>query len=608
MTDKGEWLMNRPPTIGALFLDRVKKTPAKPAYQYPDAQENWVTLTWEQAREQVWEIGAGLLSLGLQPEERVALASSTRIEWVLIDLGINCAGGATTAVYPNLQGPEFAHIVAHSSSAYFVAENADQVDKLTTLADADQIRTVILLDGEPADDRTITLTQLRERGREHLREHPTAMEDVIAQTPADGLATLIYTSGTTGMPKGVELLHSNWTYEAAAIDSMNIIGPDSLQYFWLPLSHVFGKAVMVAQLGIGFASAVDGRLDQIMPGLAATKPTFMCGAPRIFEKVRNAVKLSSAGSPAKRAIASWAFRVGKQTHPYRLEGRKLPTLLGAQYRVADRLVYSKLKEKMGGNIQFFVSGSAKLSAQVQAWFYSAGIVVIEGYGMTETAAVSAVNHPGTPRFGTVGPAIPATEMRIADDGEVLIRGGGVMRGYHKDPERTAEVLDAEGWYATGDIGEIDAEGYLQITDRKKDLMKTSGGKYVAPQKVEGTIAANIALASQVVAVGDGRNYITALITLDPAAVQGWAERNEKAGQAHGELVRDPELIAVIQADLDQGNALLERWETVKKFTILDHELSVESGDVTANMKLRRSAIAARYADIVDTMYDAEPED
>ncbi|MFV0453152.1 MAG: AMP-dependent synthetase/ligase [Propioniciclava sp.] len=608
MTDTAHPFADRPPTIGALFLARVTATPTKLAYLYPDQNESWVRRTWEQTRQQVWEIGAGLLALGLQPEERVALASSTRIEWVLVDLGINCAGGATTAIYPNLQGPEFAHIVTHSASAYFVAENPEQVAKLADLADSEQVRTVILIDGEPTDDRTITLDQLKERGRAHLEANPTAMEDAIASTQPEAIATLIYTSGTTGLPKGVELLHSNWTYEAASLDSLDLITPDSLQYFWLPLSHVFGKAVMVAQLTIGFASAVDGRLDRIMPGLAATRPTFMCGAPRIFEKVRNAVKLSSAGSPLKRSIASWAFSVGKKSQPYRLEGQPMPRALAAQYRIADRLVFSKLKERMGGNIQFFVSGSAKLSAQVQAWFYSAGIVVIEGYGMTETAAVSTVNHPSTPRFGTVGPGIPGTEIRIADDGEVMIRGGGVMRGYHKDPERTAEVLDADGWYATGDIGELDADGYLRITDRKKDLMKTSAGKYVAPQKVEGALAANMPLASQVVAVGDGRKYISALIALDPAALTGWAERNDHAGLSYAELVGLPDLQETIQADVDAGNAKLERWETVKRFALLDHELTVESGDVTANMKLRRSAIADRYADIVDTLYEAEPDD
>ncbi|MFP5416839.1 MAG: AMP-dependent synthetase/ligase [Actinomycetes bacterium] len=606
MNDFQQVLQNRPPTVGAMFNLRVEATPNGEAFRYPDASDEWVSLTWRQTRERVWELGAGLLALGLQPEERVAIASNTRIEWVLLDLAINCSGGATTTVYPNTQGPEFAHIITHSDSKYFVAENAEQVEKLRSRVDPGQVRTVILIEGTPEGEGVITVDELRARGREHLREHPTAMDDAVAHTQPESLATLIYTSGTTGLPKGVELLHSNWTYEGVAVDSLNIIGPGSLQYFWLPLSHVFGKAVMMIQLQVGFGSVVDGRLDRIVPGLGATNPSFMCGAPRIFERVRNAVK-ANAASGVKARIARWAFAVGRESRPYRLEGRPMPRSMALAYKVADRLVFSKLKNRMGGNIEFFISGSAKLSSQVQEWFYSAGIVVVEGYGSTETSAVAAVNEPVKPRFGTVGPALPGTEIRIADDGEVLIKGPGIMRGYHRDPEQTAEVL-IDGWYHSGDIGELDADGYLRITDRKKDLMKTSGGKYVAPQKVEGVMAANIPYLSQVVAVGDGRKYISALFTLDPGAVDSWAKRHGKEDLSYAELTQLPEMRASVDRFLDRANDKLERWETVKRYAILDHELTVEDGGVTANMKIRRSAIADNYADVVASLYDAEDED
>ena len=605
MTTIEQVLAERPPTVGAMFLERVAATPDGEALRYPDASENWQSLTWAQTKDDIWDIAAGLLALGLQLEERVAIASNTRLEWVLLDLAVNCAGGATTAVYPNTQGPEFAHIVSHSESHYFVAENVEQLTKLRNSAvDPAQIRAAILLDG--TDEDALSLDDLRAKGRAHLAEHPSAVDDAVKATGPGTLATLIYTSGTTGMPKGVELTHGNWTYEGVAIDELDIIQHDKLQYFWLPLSHVFGKAVMMIQLRIGFASAVDGRQDRIVAGLGATRPTFMCGAPRVFEKVRNAVKANSAGG-FKGKIARWAFRVGRRSHAQRLAGRQLPGLLKVQYAVADKLVFSKLKERMGGNIEFFISGSAKLSSQVQEWFYSAGIVIVEGYGSTETSAVAAVNVPTKPRFGTVGPALPGSEFRIADDGEILFRGPGVMRGYHKDPERTAEVL-VDGWFHTGDIGELDADGYLRITDRKKDLMKTSGGKYVAPQKVEGTLAANIPYVSQVVAVGDGRKYVSALFTLDPTAVENWASRHGKEGLSYAELTQLPEMRASIDRFLARANAKLERWETVKRYAILDHELTVEGGGVTANMKLRRSQLADTYADVVDSLYDAEPED
>ena len=606
MTDIQTLLDNRPPTIGAMFLERVRLSGGKEAYRYPDANDAWVSVTWAQTKDAVWEVAAGLLALGLQPEERVAIASSTRIEWVLADLGVNCAGGATTTVYPNTQGPEFRHIVTHSASRYFIAENVEQADKLG-LVEQDAVRHVILLDGSREDGgRTLTMAQLRERGRAHLAEHPDAVDAATAAARPESLATLIYTSGTTGLPKGVELLHSNWTYEGVAVDSLNIIGPDSLQYFWLPLSHVFGKAVLMIQLCIGFASVIDGRLDRIVPGLGATNPTFMCGAPRIFEKVRNAVKAGSA-TGLKGRIARWAFAVGRDSRPYRLEGRPMPGGLALQYRIADRLVFSKLQHKMGGNIDFFISGAAKLSAQVQEWFYSAGIVVVEGYGATETSAVATVNVPRTPRFGTVGPALPGTEIRIADDGEVLIKGPGIMRGYHDDPERTAEVL-IDGWYHTGDIGTLDADGYLRITDRKRDLMKTSGGKYVAPQRVEGAITANIPYVSQAVAVGDGRKYVSALLTLDPAAVESWGKRHGHEGLSYAELTQLPDMRVTIDRFLARANSRLERWETVKRYAILDHELTVEEGGVTANMKLRRDTIARTYADTVDSLYDSEDQD
>ncbi|HRL80381.1 MAG TPA: long-chain fatty acid--CoA ligase [Propioniciclava sp.] len=602
MTDIQQRLDSRPPTVGAMFNDRVAASPQAEAFRYPDDHGAWVSLTWTRTREIVWEIAAGLLALGLGTEERVAIASSTRIEWVLLDLAINCAGGATTTVYPNTQGEEFAHIITHSDSRIFVAENADQLAKLRDLVGTEKLAGVVLLDGSDPD--ALSLDALREAGRAHLAEHPTSVDDAVAATSPDTLATLIYTSGTTGLPKGVELVHSNWTYEGAAVDALGIIGPDSLQYFWLPLSHVFGKAVMMIQLQIGFGSVVDGRLDQIVPGLGATHPIFMCGAPRIFEKVRNAVKANTA-TGVKAKIARWAFAVGRESRPYRLAGQKLPFAMGIAYAIADRLVFSSLKEKMGGNIEFFISGSAKLSEQVQEWFYSAGIVIVEGYGLTETSAVAAVNVPHTPRFGTVGPALPGSEFRIAEDGEVLLKGPGVMRGYHKDPEQTAEVLDADGWFHTGDIGELDAEGYLRITDRKKDLMKTSGGKYVAPQKVEGALAANIPYVSQAVAVGDGRKYISALLTLDPAAVENWAKRHGKEGLSYAEVTQLPEMRVSIDRFMTRANRKLERWETVKKYQILDHELSVERGGVTANMKLRRAAISQDYADVIDSMYEVE---
>ncbi len=594
------------PNVGAMLRWRVATTPASEAFRYRDANENWVSIDWAQTRQRVDVLAAGLLALGLESEQRVTIVAGTRIEWVLMDLAINCAGGATTTIYPNTAGDDFDYIVSDSGSVIMVAENAEQQAKLDANAEtAAQVRTVILMDGPGDGDRVLSWAQFVALGEEKLAAEPAVVDAAIAATKADQLATLIYTSGTTGRAKGVELLHSCWVYEGVTLRDMDIIDSSYVQYLWLPLSHVFGKALIAAQMAIGFSSAVDGRVDKIVAGLGEVRPEFMCGAPRIFEKVRAAVMLASPRSGIQGRIARWAFAVGRDSRQYRLEGRAMPARMRASYALADKLVFSKLKARMGGNVEFFISGSAKLSAQVQAWFYSAGLLLVEGYGMTETSAISCFNVPASPRFGTVGPGLPGTEIKIAEDGEVLIKGPGVMRGYHNDPERTAEVL-IDGWFHTGDIGVLDEGGYLSITDRKKDLMKTSGGKYVAPVKVETVIAATIPYVSQVVAVGDGRKYISALLTMDRDNLAKWAARKGLSELSYEELTQRPELRDTLQRFLNSANAKLERWETVKRFAVLPTEFSVDDGGVTPNMKIRRKVIAERYADVVETLYDADP--
>ncbi len=606
MTDASAILDGAPATVGDLLRWRIAQSPTTEAFRYRDAADDWVSIDWVETGRRVDRIAAGFLALGLGVEERVSIVGSTRIEWILADYAVNLAAGATTTIYPNTQAGDFAHIVTDSGSVLLVAENDSHLAKLASSPAAQaQIRHVVLMDGDGDGERVLSWQQLLARGDALLAEDPDAVHRASSAARPDGLATLIYTSGTTGMPKGVELTHRGWVNEAFAVDSLHIITADAVQYLWLPLSHVFGKALLAIQLAIGFATAVDGRVDKIVAGLGDIHPTFMCGAPRIFEKVRAAVMLASPRRGLKGRIARWAFAVGRASREYRLAGKSLPLPMGLAYRIADRLVFSVLREKVGGNIGFFMSGSAKLSAQVQAWYYSAGLLVVEGYGLTETSAVTFVNHPDTPRFGTVGLVLPGTEVRIAEDGEILVKGPGVMRGYHNDAERTAEVL-IDGWFHTGDIGRLDEDGYLTITDRKKDLMKTSGGKYVAPSKVESVIAATIPYVSQVVAVGDGRKYISALLTMDRDNLAKWAQRHGQEGLDYAELTRLPQLRATIEEYMARANAKLERWETVKKFAILDSEFSVDDGGVTPSMKIRRAAVTQRYAEVVDSLYEDDP--
>ena len=596
-------LAARPASVGAMLLRRVEASSSKGAFRYLEG-DRWVSLAWLQTKDKAFELAAGLLALGIEREDRVAIASNTRMEWILADLAIMCAAGATTTVYPSTQHEDVCFILADSQSKVAFAEDDLQVSKiLDHLEELPELITIVQIDGKVDHPKVIAWADLERLGRDHLAAHPTAVDDVIAAIQPEDLATLIYTSGTTGRPKGVRLVQDCWTYLGAAVEAYDIITPDDVQYLWLPLSHVFGKALIAIQIYIGFTTAVDGRIDKIVENLAEVQPTFMCGAPRIFEKVRARV-MTTASRGVKAKIFEWAFGVGRKVSPLRLAGQEPSRLLALQHGLADRLVFSKIKARMGGKIGFFVSGSAPLNREVQEWFHAAGLLVLEGYGLTETSAVSCVNNPRATRFSTVGPPVPGTQVKIADDGEILIKGPGVMRGYHNLPEATAQALN-DGWFATGDIGELDEKGYLRITDRKKDLIKTSGGKYIAPQKVEGVLKAACPYISQVLLHGEGRKYATALITLDAEAIEGWAKENGLTYSTVEELATSREVHDLIEGFVGQANQSLERWETIKKFEILPSELSVDEGEVTPSLKIRRKTVEEKYADVLNSMYDSD---
>ncbi|HET8616335.1 MAG TPA: long-chain fatty acid--CoA ligase [Actinomycetales bacterium] len=600
-----------PDSVPALFLQRVADTPHREAYQAPDGAGGWRSISWSDASTAVTEIAAGLVDLGVQAQDPVAIAASTRIEWVMADLGIMCAGAATTTIYPTTSPSDVQFILADSGSRVVVAEDAAQLDKVvgqwSTLPD---LVAVVVIDpaatapgsAHAGDQRVLSLAELRGRGRDRLAAAPDTVRQRVDGVRPDHLATLMYTSGTTGRPKGVRLAHSCWLYEAAANAASGVLTPDDLQYLWLPLSHSFGKLLLVLQMPVGFATVVDGDLDRLVDNLGQVRPTFMAGAPRIFEKVHSRVRTQlESESGAKRRIADWAFGVGLKVSQKRQARQEPSGLLALQYRLADALVLSKVKEKFGGRVRYFVSGSAALSRDVAEWFHAAGILVLEGYGLTETSAGTFVNRPGAFRFGTVGMPFAGTEVRLADDGEIQVRGPGVMQGYHNLPEETAEVLSHDGWLSTGDIGEF-VDGCLRITDRKKDLIKTSGGKYVAPQLIETQFKAVCPYASQIVVHGDGRNYVTALITLDADAMSTWAQANGLAGQRYEQVVTSPQARQMVAGYVDELNARLNRWETVKRFEVLPTELTVEDGSLTPSLKLKRRVVEKRYAGVLDGMY------
>ena len=591
-------------SVPRMFYRRVELDPDAEAFRFP-AEGGWASVTWRQAGETVRTTAAGLLALGVQPEERVAIASTTRIEWLYADLAAMCAGAATTTVYPTSGAESVAFILADSGSRLAFAEDDVQIAKLRAERDhlPDLLR-VITFDGEADGEWVLSLDDLQALGARHLVEHPTAVDEAVAAVQPEQLATLIYTSGTTGRPKGVELPHRCWTYIGVAGESIDILSPDDLQYLWLPLSHAFGKMLQAVQLQIGFPTAIDGRLDKIVENLAEVRPTFMAGPPRVYEKVHaKVVQTAQEGGGVKYQLFRWAFGVGERVSAATLEGRRPSLVLQAQHAVADRLVLSRVRALLGGRIRFLISGSATLSTDVARWFHAAGMLVLEGYALTETSSGACIARPQDPAFGTVGPPVVGTEIKIADDGEILVRGPGVMRGYHNLPEATAEVLDEEGWFATGDIGELDDRGRLRITDRKKDLIKTSGGKYIAPQPIEVIFKAVCPLASQMLVHADGRNYATALVTLDADALDQWARAHDLDGDYAG-LAADPVVRGYVQACVDELNGRLNRWETIKDFRILDHDLSVDSDELTPSLKAKRRVIEAKYKPLLDSMYAA----
>ena len=596
-------ISNRASSVPRMFLDRIAATPTAEAFRYPE-NGGWTTVTWQQVGQRVELLAAGLISLGIKPEERVALASGTRYEWVVVDFAILAAGAATTTVYPTTHAEDVAFIVANSGSRIVVAEDQKQVDKLIAhRAELPAVQNVVVIDGDGDGDWVITLADLEQRGKQLLTDSPSAVTDRIDAIRPDQLATLIYTSGTTGKPKGVRLTQDSWTYTAAAMDALGVLSDKDLNYLWLPLAHAFGKVMLALPLAIGFPTVIDGRVDKIIENLTVIRPTIMGAVPRIFEKVHGKInEMVAKEGGVKKRLFDWATGVGVQMSRVRQAGERPSPLLAAQYKLADRLVLSTIRDRFGGRMRFFISGSAALDREIAQWFDAVGVIVLEGYGLTETSAASSINRPGAYRFGTVGWTLPETDVKIAGDGEILLKGPGVMNGYHDLPEATAEAIDAEGWFHTGDIGELDAEGFLRITDRKKDMFKTSQGKYVAPSAISANFKAVCPYASEIIIYGEGKPYCVALVSLEAEAIQEWAADNGLAGKSFGEIARDEKTREMVGGYVETLNKHLNRWEQVKKFSIIDRELTVEAGDLTPSLKLKRKSVVDNFHDSIDKLY------
>jgi long-chain acyl-CoA synthetase len=593
-----------------MFHHRVAASPDAEA-MYGRRGSEWYSLTWRQCGERVRRIACGLASLGLEKGQRVSILAMTRPEWVLMDLGILAAGGATTTIYTSNTPEECSYILANSESAFCFVENAAQADKLVAeRGKLAGLRRVIWLDGEPpsggptsGDPWMMGFAELEAQGEVWDRDHPGRIDEVAAGVGPEDLATVIYTAGTTGLPKGVMLTHDNWVYEGEAIEQLELLTPEDKQYLFLPLAHSFAKVLELAFIRVGSPTAVDGDIDALVENLGTARPTIMAAVPRVFEKVYNrVVSGAKEGGALKYRIFLWAVAVGRQVSALRQRQQQPGGWLAFKHRLADKLVYSKLKARFGGRIRFFISGGAPLAREIAEFFHAADILVLEGYGLTETSAATFVNRLHHFKFGTVGPPVPGTEVKIADDGEVLVKGRGVMKGYYKLPEATAETLEPDGWFHTGDIGEVDGDGFLKITDRKKDLIVTAGGKNVAPQFVENLLKASSSFISQAVMIGDRRPFCTAIVTLNGDTVGAWAREAGIAFDGYAELARNPRVKELMWGEVEKVNSRLASYETIKKIHVPENDFSQEGGELTPKMSIKRRVVEKKYAAVIDSFY------
>jgi long-chain acyl-CoA synthetase len=597
-----------PGTAVELWKRRIQATPDRVAYRhYSPAEKRWVEMTWRQADTAAREIAAGLVARGIVPGDRVCILGQTCIEWVLCDVGVLFAGGVVVPIYASNTAEQSEFIVRDSGAKIVIVEDAAQLEKILSVRDhLLTVASVVHIGGDAkgASDLVVSLEAVRAAGRAWLAAHPGELEGHAETVASDSMFTIIYTSGTTGTPKGVVLTHGNLVSAvASAIRAMQIYEVDD-QYLFLTLAHVLAREGEWAGIALGFATAISRGTAFVKQDLLDTKPAFMIAVPRIFEKFYAGV--SSALGQAKglqRVITSWALGVGKRYSAALRTGKTPGGWLAFRRRIADKLVFSKLRGRLGlERCRFLISGGAPLAAEIAEFFHAVGLIILEGYGLTETMAAAYLNTLTTYRFGTVGPPLDVVETKIADDGEILMRGPSVFRQYYNNAPATAEAVQPDGWFHSGDIGHLE-DGFLRITDRKKDLIVTANGKKVAPQPLENALKARSPLVSQVVVYGDKRSYCVALVTLSEDAHKRFASNGSVQGAAGREIVASAELKALLQKDVDALNATLAPHETIKKFTVLANDFTEAAGEVTPSLKIKRKVVIDKYRGVIDSMYD-----
>ena len=598
-------------TISEMFYQTTEKFADKHLY-YEKKQDWWQGLRGKDIRSTVEELAFALKSHGVQNGVHVAIVSNNSPRWAMSDYAILCAGGTTVAIYPVLPPDQIAYILANSESKIIFVQNEEQGAKVLEIWDeCPNLEWVVVMDDSKITEKSpdgdkrhiTTYIELLDAGSEHGREAGLDFQAMCMAATPDDLLTLIYTSGTTGKPKGVMLTHSNLVSNIeAALTHISINDEDVLLSF-LPLSHSFERmAGHFLAFSRGAATYYAESIEKVGANMLEVHPTVLLGAPRFYEKVYNRVLAGVAKTPALRQkIFWWAIGVGKEVLALNLVRKKPGAWLSWKHGLANKLVYSKLLEKVGGRIRFFVSGSAPLSAAIADFFGAANLTILEGYGLTETSPAVTVSKLELFKTGKVGPPIPGVEVRIAADGEILVRGPNIMKGYFKNDEATREAIDDDNWFHTGDIGEFDDDNYLKITDRKKNILVTSGGKNVVPAALENALAV-LANVDQVCILGDGRNFISALVVPNFEALNAYAAERGLNVSGNEELVNHPEIIGLVEKEVEQAMEPFARYEKIKKIALLPQEFTIDGGELTPTLKVKRKVVLERYSSVIEGIY------
>ena len=590
-------------TLCDIFYQSVE-TYRKPVHLRYKKDGAWRDISSEEFRRAVEELSMGLRGLGIDRGDRVALLSENRPEWAYADLAVLCAAAVDVPIYPSLTAPQILYLLNDSQSKAIFVSNDPLAAKLAEIrAQAPALKHVIRMD-DGAGAGTLTLSEVRGRGRKALAEDRGAVKARAAEVKPADLATIIYTSGTTGEPKGVMLTHDNIVSNvAASAPIVSDFGPDDVALSFLPLCHIFermgGFYLMLAR---GVTIAYAESIEKVPANMAEVRPTLMFSTPRLYEKMyARVLEKVASDPPARQKVFHWAIGVGSRVFAHTVAGTSPGLLLKLQKAVADKLVFSKIRERVGGRLRLFVSGGAPLARDINEFFGAAGLLIFEGYGLTETSPVITVNAPRALRPGTVGKPISGVEVKIADDGEILTRGPHVMKGYYNKPEATREAIEPDGWFHTGDIGILDKDGFLSITDRKKDLIVTSGGKKVAPQPIENALKSN-PLIGEIVMIGNTRNFPAALVVPNFANLEKWAREQGVPFASREALVADPRVVELYDRTVQELMKPYAQYERIKKSALLPREFSIETGELTPKLSVKRRVVEEKYKDLIDRMY------